>query len=499
MIDRRQFLATTAALALAAGRTGAVSAQEDAGFSRSVVLEQARVLAAEPFVPPEPLPEALQNLSAQDFAAIKYRDEGRLFLDPPTGFAVDLIHSGFIYGIPVQISVVEAGVERRIAFDPALYAYGAAPQFDAGASVDFAGFRGLTALNAPDTLTPFVVFAGASYFQAIARNQVFGLSARGLAIGTGEPEGEEFPFFRAHWIEAPTGDRMVVHSLLDGPSATGAYRFTIRPGDETTIDVEATIFVRQEIAHLGLAPLTSMFLFDAKDRMEHDDLRMGVHDSDGLAMWNGSDERLWRPLHSPRLLQISAFSDSGPRGFGLIQRERRFSEFEDLNARFDRRPSTWVEPIGDWGRGHVVLVEIPTTEEVHDNIVAYWRPVGPTPAGSEISLTYRLHWGWDAPDPGGLLRVVRTLIGAGPDERRRFVIDFAGDGQPVVRPSAVQLAAQANPGALHDPLISENPEVGGLRLSFDLDPEGNDHIELRIDLRSGDRPIAETWVFRWSQ
>jgi glucans biosynthesis protein len=373
----------------------------------------------------------------------------------------------------------------------------AAPE--AGAPIDCAGFRGLTALNAPDTLTPFVIFAGASYFQAIARNQVFGLSARGLAIGTGEPEGEEFPFFRAHWIEAPSGDRMVVHSLLDGPSASGAYRFTIRPGEETTIDVEATIFVRQEIAHLGLAPLTSMFLFDAKDRLEHDDFRLGVHDSDGLAMWNGSDERLWRPLHAPRLLQISAFSDLGPRGFGLVQRERRFSEFEDLNARFDRRPAAWVEPIGDWGRGHVVLVEIPTTEEVHDNIVAYWRPAGPTPAGSEISLTYRLHWGWEAPDPGGLLRVARTLMGSGPDGRRRFVIDFAGDGQPVVRPSAVQLTARSNPGSLHDAQISENPEVGGLRLSFDLDPEGTDQVELRADLRSGDRPIAETWVYRWSR
>jgi glucans biosynthesis protein len=500
MIDRRRFLATTAVLALTA-RGGAARAQEEeaAGFSRSVVLEQARALAAEPFAPPDPLPEALLNLGSQDFAAIEYRDERRLFIDPPTGFAVDLIHSGFIYGIPVQISVVEAGVARRIGFDPALYAYGTVPPPEAGAAIDFAGFRGLTALNAPDALTPFVIFAGASYFQAVARDQVFGLSARGLAIGTAEPEGEEFPFFRAHWIEAPSGDRMVVHSLLDGPSATGAYRFTIRPGDETTIDVEATIFVRQEIANLGLAPLTSMFLFDAKDRAEHDDFRAGVHDSDGLAMWNGSDERLWRPLHSPRLLQVSAFSDSGPRGFGLIQRERRFSEFEDLNARFHRRPSVWVEPIGDWGRGHVVLVEIPTTEEVHDNIVAFWRPAGPTPAGSEISLTYRLHWGWDAPDSGGLLRVARTLIGAGDDDRRRFVVDFAGDGQPVVKPSAVQLAAQSNPGSLHEAHISENPEVGGLRLSFELDPEGADQVELRIDLRSGERPVAETWVYRWSR
>lgn len=501
MMHRRHFLASAAGAALAAGCGNPLGAQEaPAAFSRSVVLEQARALAAAPFAAPEALPAGLQNLSAADFNAIRYRDDRRLFVDPPTGFAVDLIHAGFIYGIPVQISVVADGAARRIGFDPGLYTYGAVPPPDpAAGSIDFAGFRGLTALNQPDTLTPFVIFAGASYFQAIARNQVFGMSARGLAVNTGEPEGEEFPFFRAHWIETPSGDRMVVHSLLDGPSATGAYRFTIRPGDETTIDVEATIFVREEIAHLGLAPLTSMFLFDAKDRVERDDFRPGVHDSDGLVMWNGSDERLFRPLHAPRLLQISAFSDSGPRGFGLVQRERRFSEYEDLNARFDRRPSVWVEPIGDWGRGHVVLVEIPTTEEVHDNIVAYWRPTGPSAAGSELSLTYRLHWGWDAPDPGGLLRVARTLSGAGSDGRRRFVVDFAGDGQPVVRPSAIQLNAWANPGALHNAQISENPEVGGLRLSFELDPDGNDQVEMRVDLRSGDRPVAETWVYRWSQ
>ncbi|HVH02452.1 MAG TPA: glucan biosynthesis protein [Amaricoccus sp.] len=499
MMRRRHFLGTAAALALASRHWRARAEDAQGTFSRSVVLEQARALAAQPFVAPPPLPEALQNLSAQDFGAIRFREDRRLFVDPPNGFAVDLIHAGFIYGIPVQISVVEGGVARRIAFDPALYDYGSVPPPEAGAALDFAGFRGLTSLTAPDTLSLFTVFAGASYFQAVARGQRFGMSARGLAINTGEPEGEEFPFFRAHWIEAPTGDRMVVHSLLDGPSATGAYRFTIRPGDQTTMDVEATIFVRAEIAHLGLAPLTSMFLFDAKDRAQHDDFRLGVHDSDGLAMWNGSGERLWRPLHSPRLLQISAFSDSGPRGFGLVQRERRFSEYEDLTARFDRRPSVWVEPIGDWGRGHVVLVEIPSGEEVHDNIVAYWRPAGPAAAGSEISLTYRLAWAVDAPDPGGLLRVARTLSGAGSDGRRHFVVDFAGDGQPVARPSAIQLSAQANPGALQNAQISENPEVGGLRLSFELDPEGNDQVELRIDLRSGERPVAETWVYRWSQ
>ncbi len=464
-----------------------------------MVFDQARTLAANPFARPEPaVPDALLKLSAGDYAKIRFREDHRLFVDPPTGFAVELLHSGFIYGVPVEIFVVEGGTARKVAYDPALYTFGDVPPPDPATPLEFAGFQALTALDQPDALIPFTVFAGASYFQAISKGQIFGLSARGLAIGTGEAEGEEFPFFRAHWLETPGDGRMVVHSLLDGPSAAGAYRFTIRPGEVTQFDVEATIFARTDIAHIGLAPLTSMFLFDAKDRSGYDDFRLGVHDSDGLAMWNGSDERLWRPLHTPRLLQISAFADSGPRGFGLIQRERNFEAYEDLGSLYHKRPSLWVEPIGDWGQGHVVLVEIPTNDEIHDNIVAYWRPDPLIAAGSEISLTYRLSWGWDVPDLKGLLRVERTLSGAGPNGRRRFVVDFAGEGPSTVRASAVQLVAQANPGEIHDAEISENPEINGLRLRFDLDPQGAALVEMRLELRSGDRRIAETWVYRWS-
>lgn len=507
---RREVLAGAAALSLAmrlsASRASAQEAPaappapEGTPFSRSVVLERARTLATQPFATPEPpLPDAVLNLSASDYAAIRYRDDRRLFIDPPTGFGVDLVFPGFIYNLPVEFYAVGDGLAYRIAYDPSLFSFGDVPPPAAGPEMDFAGFRAFAPLNGADNaMVAFLAFAGATYFRALARGQEFGLSARGLAIGTGDPEGEEFPFFRAHWVETPSGDRMVIHSLLDGPSATAAFRFTVQPGDVTQMDVEATIFAREDIGHIGLAPLTSMFLFDAKDRVEHDDFRLGVHDSDGLAMWNGSDERLWRPLHAPRLLQISAFSDESPRGFGLIQRERRFSEYEDLSQRYHKRPSAWVEPIGAWGRGHVMLVEIPSTEEVHDNIVAYWRPADPVPKGSELSLTYRLIWGWDVPDLNGLLRVARTLSGSGPDGRRRFVIDYSGDGQPAPRASAVQVMTSANPGAIVDTVIEENPEVGGLRLRFDLDPQGANQVEMRVDLRSGDRAVAETWVYRWS-
>ncbi len=498
VMRRRQFLTGAAVLSVAARPGVRVAMAQEGEFSRSVVFERARELAALPFAPPETVAPGLTDLSAGQYAGIQYRPERRLFADPPGGIEVELMHPGFIYNIPVEIWVVQDGAAQRVGYDPGLYSFGDVPPPAEGSGLDFAGFRALTALNEPDVLSPFAIFAGASYFRARSKGQIFGLSARALAIGTGEAEGEEFPFFRAHWIETPDADRMVVHSLLDGPSATGAYRFTIRPGEPTRMDVEATIFARADIAHIGLAPLTSMFLFDAKDRGEHDDFRLGVHDSDGLAMWNGLDERLWRPLHSPRLLQISAFADSGPRGFGLIQRERDFGEYEDLGANYHKRPSLWVEPIGDWGKGHVVLVEIPSNDEVHDNVVAYWRPDGDIAAGSEIALTYRLSWGWEVPDLSGLLKVERTLMGAGSNGRRRFVVDFAGDAPSPIRASAVQLMAQATPGSLHDALITENPEVNGLRLQFDLDPEGADLVEMRVELRSGDRRIAETWVYRWS-
>ena len=262
-MQRREFLAGAATIALASRAGGALA--DDPPFSRSVVLDLARGLAAKPFAPPTPaVPEPFASLSATDYAAIQFRPEKRFFVDPPTGFAVELLHTGFIYTVPVEISIVSGGVAQQIAYSPDLYNFGPVPPPADPAALRFAGFRALRALNQPDQLEPFTVFAGASYFRAVSKNQVFGLSARGLAIGTGEAEGEEFPFFRAHWIEAPGEDRMVVHSLLDGPSAAGAYRFTMRPGDPTTFDVEATIFARADIAHIGLAPLTSMFLYDAR-------------------------------------------------------------------------------------------------------------------------------------------------------------------------------------------------------------------------------------------
>jgi periplasmic glucans biosynthesis protein len=289
-----------------------------------------------------------------------------------------------------------------------------------------------------------------------------------------------------------------VHMLIDSRSATAAMRVSIRPGDDTVMDVELTLFPRVDIDQVGIAPETSMFLFDSTNRTAVDDWRPAVHDSDGLMMLTGRGEQLWRPLSNPRTLQISAFQDISPRGFGLMQRKRSLSDFADLEARYEKRPSLWVEPIGDWGEGAVFLVEIPTKQEIHDNIVAFWRPKAPLKARSEHGITYRLHWCAQPPVRSDLGRIVFTRGGAIPNGRV-FVLEAAGGKLKGLPPDAkVQAKVEASTGTLQNVSATPNPEQDGWRVSFELLPGDEKLSELRATLVQGDAPVSETWLYRWT-
>ena len=237
-----------------------------------------------------------------------------------------------------------------------------------------------------------------------------------------------------------------------------------------------------------------MFLFDASNRATQDDWRPAVHDSDGLMMLTGRNEALWRPLANPRTLQVSSFADSSPRGFGLMQRKRALADFEDLEARYEHRPSLWVEPIGDWGEGSVHLVEIPTKLEIHDNIVAYWRPKQPLRAKAEHSFTYRLHWCEEAPVKPGLARIAVTRTGA-IENGRVFVLEIPGKALPQ---ADLQPRVTASQGKIQNIVATPNPEQGGWRLSFELLPGDVKLAELRATLVQGETPVSETWVYRWT-
>ncbi len=478
-----------------------------APFDFSTVVERARAAAAGPFVRPAiALSEPFADLKYDQFRGIRFRDSERLFTDGQ-GFQMDLMPPGFYYADKIEVNIVSGGMTRPLAFSTDFFVFhpdyfpypgGRAP---AGLAEDhgFSGIRFRHPVNRPGVWDEAVVFQGASYFRAVARDTLYGLSARGLAIGTASPEGEEFPLFTAFWVEepAPAARTLKLHALLDGPSVAGAYSFVITPGVETVMEIDSVLFPRVEIATVGVAPLTSMYFFGPERRAGVDDFRDAVHDSEGLRIVNGSGERLWRPLRNPAQIETSAFGDDNPQSFGLIQRNRDFAHFEDAEAHYEQRPSAWVEPTTPWGRGAVMLYELPTANEFADNIVAFWRPEAPLAAGSEHRFAYRLVWGQTPGEGLPLARVIATRGGVSIiDARERiFVVDF---DLGMINFATVEPLIEASAGELTGMSISPLPGGNIARVGFHLVAGALLTGELRLTLVSEGEVASEVWVYRWS-
>ncbi|MBB2962307.1 glucan biosynthesis protein G [Methylobacterium sp. R2-1] len=484
-------------------------------FGPGAVESWAQALAAQPFDGSfPPLPAPLAGLDYDAYRDIRFRKE-RAFLGEAGGpFRLQLFHRGFLYPRPVAVSLVRDGVSTPIAYDPALFDFGRTRiEGTLPSDLNFAGIRIHAPLNRPDRLDELIVFVGASYFRFLGQDQLYGLSARALAIGT-DSDKEEFPFFRAFFIEVPPAEAkaLTIHALLDSPSVAGAYRFTVEPGRNTTVRVSATLYPRQDLSSVGIAPLTSMFFISETDRGHSDDYRPELHDSDGLQLATGSGEWLWRPLDNPHGRQISTFLDREPKGFGLMQRDRHFASYQDLEAGYERRPGYFVEPEGSWGEGSVVLMELPTDNETADNIVAFWRPKQPYPVGRPVRLAYRLRAlaGEDL-HPNG--KVVNTFVAepaaSGAARRaadavalrsRRFLIDFGGGelDKRLGDPAPPEVVASASSGRIAATSIVPNSHIGGFRVALDVRLDGPSTTELRVYLRKGDQALTETWSYPWS-
>jgi glucans biosynthesis protein len=501
--------AQTAATTEAPGRE-VMRFGEPAPFDPKMVEGRARELAGSPYRPPgSDFPEILANLSYDEHRDIRFRNDHALWLERPVDAEVQFFHLGYGFRQPVHIFEVADGQQREILYSPELFDYGQngfAPDFSE--HLGFAGFRLHVPLNRPDYLDELAVFLGASYFRALGRGQRYGLSARGIAVDTGLPSGEEFPIFREFWLERPKEgqERLVVHALLDGPSLAGAYHFLIRPGETTVMAVQCTIFPRRTIDLLGIAPLTSMYLFGSADRKGVDDFRPEVHDSEGLQIWTGKGDWIWRPLNNPEVLRLSLYRDDNPKGFGLLQRTRSFDAYEDLESRYELRPSLWVEPRGRWGQGSIRLLELPTEQETNDNVVVFWAPAQVIEGGKEYGFDYRLHWCMIPPERPDLGQVIETRTGAGGvpgrdygNDRRKFVIDFAGgrlSGLPA--DGEVEAVLDVSRGEATPPIVQKNVVTSGFRLFFEYTPEDEGPVEFRAHLKHGDDVLTEVWSYQWT-
>ncbi|TXB71357.1 glucan biosynthesis protein G [Paracoccus aurantiacus] len=455
--------------------------------------------------PAAPLTGPFKDIGYDAYRAIRFKRDADPWKDIP-GFGLDLLSPGMIFYEPVRINIVRDGVPQPMPFDPSVFDFDPAhfPPDAAQSSPDemgWSGFRIRSALNKPDILDEMAVFQGASYFRVLGRGSLYGLSARGLAIGTGTAEGEEFPVFREFWIHDPdpvTGT-ITIQALLDSKSVSGGYEFVIAPGAETLLTTRVALFARRELTNFGVAPLTSMFWFGPADAAGQDDYRPAVHDSDGLQMETGAGQWLWRVLSNPAKLQISAFVDDGPRGFGLIQRPRNFEEYQDAEANYESRPSAWIRPMGDWGKGNVSLIEIPVDSEFHDNIVSFWQPAAPLEAGNRTDFAYTLGFGNDVIAPTTLAQVVATRSGVSINNKgaRSFFVDF--DLTPFDGRDDPAIQVNATSGTVEHPYLLRLPEHGLMRLAFEYKPDGAAMADISAVLKEGETNLTETWLFRWSE
>lgn len=515
MLSRRSALALLASTAFVSapdrGHAVPTGANRGGKFSYEDVVSQARALGERPFdAEGLKIPAELTRLTYDSYREIRFRREKALWRDGGSDYRLHPFHLGFLHDKPVQLHIIREGIATPIPFTTGLFEYGKVPVPERlSPSLGFAGFAVTTTLNNPTVQDELIAFLGASYFRLIGRGHRYGLSARSLALDVGGKEPEEFPFFRSLWLEEPTpgSPELVIYGLVDSPSVVAAYRYVVSPGKQTTMTVTATIVPRSVIPRIGLAPLTSMFLAGEGDLGQRADFRPEIHDSDGLLLKTGVGEWIWRPIRNPKSLQISSFADRSPGGFGLMQRDREFGHYQDLEAQYHARPGYWIEPLGDWGEGRVDLIEIPTDGEAFDNIVACWTPSKPIEPGKPAQFVYRLSAlsTTEALHPQGQ---VRSSFGASDTQdagsngtgTRRFIVDFAdGDLEHYLAdPKRVELHASVTAGTIAAKSIDPHPAIKGFRVMVDATLNAGETAQMRIVLKSRSQTLTETWTSSWS-
>lgn len=510
--DRRLMLASLSASLLpldAFSALGASPAGVRLGparpFSFAGLVEVAKKNAAQPYkAPARRAAEIIHSIDFDAVQKIRFRPDHALWAGGPQLYPAAFFHLSRYSNEPVALNVVEKGQQRPILYGPDYFDYGGTGLDPKKlADLGFSGFRLLDGQNKP---IDWLAFQGASYFRSSGQDAQYGASARGIAINTVGPAPEEFPRFSAYWLEE-NGPVVTVYALLDGPSITGAYKFDAMKDGAVVMNVHCELFCRANISRLGVAPLTSMYWYGENERPKAADWRPEIHDSDGLALWTGKGERIWRPLINPPQVQTNDFQDSAPKGFGLMQRDRDFANYQDDGAFYNRRPGIWVEPKGDWGAGAVELVEIPTQDEIQDNIVAYWRPARELRKGDSLAFDYRLTWQNSEPSyPDTIAKVVATRLGRGgipgqnpwPRDAHKFVVDFSGGAlNQMAQRYDIKAMVTASRGKIENPYVLKVVGTDRWRAAFDLKLEGSQPADLRLFLRLGDKTLSETWLYQY--
>jgi len=472
-----------------------------APFAFDQVINKAQALSEHAFQESRPVPAAAAAFDYDQYRRLEFKRESAEWTDDTSiPFRVHYDPRGYLFNEEVKLNIIDKGVSTPKAWAEADFNFFDLPlSEDDKKALGYAGFHVTAPLNSSGKFDDLISFKGASFFRVLSAGTVYGASARGMAISTASPAGEEFPSFREFWLVKPEpgAKSMTVYALLNGISTTGAFQFVITPGSTTNVDVEAVFFPRRKLTEVGVAPITSMYYFSPHSlNRGNRDYRVAVHDSEGLMMELHNGEWVWRPLANPNQLEISSFATQPPLGFGLVQRKRDFEAYDDLEANYELRPNVWIAPKDGWGPGNLTLVEIPTTNEYNDNIVVSWRPADAWEAGKPVRLSYEMIWSLPQPVVAPVAKVTATKVGISPATKRpMFIIDFDSDNGELLRDALPQVSTSA--GTIIAPVVQPNPKTGGVRLSFELDTKDASLCELRALLTKADHSVSETWLYRW--
>jgi glucans biosynthesis protein len=491
------------AQSLAPAKAASVTASPHS-FSAARVLDMARSLAAEPYKAPSPAPlDALSAASPEDLAAIRYKPAELIWGGDNLAFAIEPLHRNRNLPGEVELYTVDDDAASRVAYDPGKFDFGKLAPPPASAQLGFTGFR-ILHRGHDGKVNPVASLINASILSAIAPNQVWGAISRPLTVRAADQIGEESPQIRTLWIERPkpVAMHLVMHAVVDTPSLASAIRLTLRAGDAVVIDTECTIFTRKQVDHFALAPIQATYLAGPLDWPPAVDVRPAVYEAGGVQMLTGSGEWLWRPVSNRGWLQVSAFVDRDPQGFGLIQRDRAFAAFLDDDNEWQRRPSVWIEPIGKWGTGEVTLMEIPAASQNNKNIACYWRPKPALAAGAEVNFAYRQFWSWRPPSrPDGAI-VTASRIGrlSGEEGKTRVLLQFEGEqlADPA-KAAAIAPDIWCSTGKVSSVRAYRTPKHRSMRVVFDLDTSGQSLVELRVVLKQDATQVSEAWLYRWTQ
>ena len=473
-------------------------------FAFEDVVARAQQLAAGPYQPPVETPRFMREMGYDQYRGIRHQAQHNLWRDAHSGFQVSPVMPGSVYARIVPINEVNGSNVRRLAFRKEHFTFDE-PKLGQRIPDDlgYAGFELSYSLDRPAIGGEFLVFAGASYFRAIGKGGQWGLSVRGAAIDTGLASGEEFPDFIEFWLvrPRPRASRMTVYALLNSPRLTGAYEFLISPGASTRLDVRAVLFTRDRIEQLGIAPLTSMYVYGENTPRPRDAWRPEVHDSDGLLVHDGSGDWIWQPLLNPSKITIHSFSAGSE--FGLLQRDTRFASYEDAETNYHRRPSAVVRLEQGFETGRILLVQLPTKNEFMDNIVAFWSLPGPVDGGTKLDLKYRLSFGGPTIAQTKLGQVVNTFVGRDVIDassmagQYRFVVDFRGARLDQLKADAPLVAAiSSHEGtAILEHQLKRVDATGFWRLSILARAGADNPLALRASLNMNGRQVTEVWSY----